>query len=163
LERWKREEKLSGSLGKVTQKGEAEVVSTSKAVDQRPPERALSPLREILEISAGPPESSKEFRANWEGANILRSPTLSGLQLALKIDNEFLIPPPFRLSSPNQQFITQDQWSDLIKRPAHDVQESTAETSNTLDPSYARRRQLSFSELYICNGLLSQMRSPGPL
>jgi hypothetical protein len=67
LERWKREEKLSGSLGKVTQKGEAEVVSTSKAVDQRPPERALSPLREILEISARPPESSKEFRAIWEG------------------------------------------------------------------------------------------------
>lgn len=142
------------------QNGKAEGVSTSKATVQKPSERALSPLREIFSNPVSSTDTLKQYKTIWDMINIPRSPTLTSLKLALKIDDEFPIPPPLRPPPRNKHFITQDQWSDLVKRPANDTEESKAETSKTVVLSSNRRQQLSVSESYIWKWLLSQVEKP---
>lgn len=76
IERWEREEKLSGSS--VAQNGKIVAGSSSKAADQSPPERALLPLREIFEISVVSLDTIEQLRKIWDMANIPGSPNLKG-------------------------------------------------------------------------------------
>lgn len=160
LERWEREERLSGSLGQPAENGKAVPLSISN-VDRRPPERALSPLREVLGISVASPKASEHPQTIWTIANIPGSPNLTRFFTALKVDDEFPIPPPLRLPSPNRQFITQDQWSDLVKKPIDETAEVEADNLNAVAPLSERHRRLSNSpELLICKWLLLQIERP---
>jgi tetratricopeptide (TPR) repeat protein len=162
IERWEREDKLSGSFGKpAVEKGKAAAVSTSRPTDQRPPDRALSPLREIIEISAGSPEVGKQYRTIWDMADIPGSPNLSRFHSFLKIAEEFELPPPLRRPPRDPGFITSDEWSDVIKRPADDTAEMHDETlSAVVRLSRKRQRSPSPSKLLIYEWLLQQTEKP---
>lgn len=166
IERWEREERLAGSLGKsaAEKKNRKEkVVSDSKvaAADRRLADRALSPLREIIEVSATSPKNGKQPQTIWDMADIPGSPKLSRFIDFLKIDEEFPIPPHLSLPPRDPKFITKDDWCDLVKRPVNDGEELGEEGSGALvRTSKKRQRSPSPAELLICKWLLSQIEKP---
>jgi len=70
IDRWKREKKLVGTLEKPANKGKQPVVETSKATDQRLADPALSPLREVIELSDGSARELKELQTVWDWEDI---------------------------------------------------------------------------------------------
>ncbi|KAG0651284.1 hypothetical protein D0Z07_1582 [Hyphodiscus hymeniophilus] len=165
IERWEREEKMTGSLGSSTENGKRKAaVPGSKAAVQRLADRALSPLREIIEIHAGSPELEEQPRTMWDMANIPGSPKLSSFYAFLKIAEDFPLPTPLSLAPRDPGFITCDDWNDLVRVPPDTTTTSCDESSTAVArSSNNRRRSTSPSELLICQWLVQIERPWTPL
>ena len=157
IERWEREEKLAGLVGKSTLDKERR----KQAADRRLPDRALSPIREIIEIHDGSTGAGMQPRTMWDLADIPGSPKLSRFINFLKIDEEFPIPPPLSLPPREPGFITSEDWIDLHKQPVNDNAESRCGSSTVMRRTSKKRcRSPSPTQLFICKWLLSQIEKP---